>query len=42
MFIRKCGLLLWLVRAQHDHTKANTKENLGEFICLSITKAKAK
>ena len=23
-------------------TKTNTKENLGEFICLSITKAKAK
>ena len=22
-------------------TKANAKENLGEFICLSITKAKA-
>ena len=30
IFIPKCGLLLWLVRAQHDPiTKANAKESLG-------------
>ena len=24
------------------NTKANAKENLGEFVCLAITKAKAR
>ena len=35
----ECGVLLWLVRAQHRIiTKANAKEHLGEFIYLSIAK----
>ena len=39
----KRGLLLWLVRPQHDHCESKCeRENLGEFICLSITKANAK
>ena len=42
IFIRKCGLLLWLVRAQHGHYKSKCKRKSGGIFCLSITKAKAK
>ena len=41
-FFRKCGLLLWLVRAHMTIAKANAKIILGEFIYHSIAKAKAK
>ena len=34
-FFRKCGLLLWLVRAQHDHYKiANPKQNLVSLFAV--------
>ena len=29
IFIRKCGLLLWLVRAQHDHYESKCKRTSG-------------
>ena len=41
---RKRGLLLWLVRAQHDHSvRKQMRKRIWEiFICLPITKANAK
>ena len=41
VFFRKCGLLLWLVLAPHDHFESKCERKSGKFICFSITKAKA-
>ena len=43
VLIRKCGLLLWLVPAQHDRYESKCEITSGGiYSCPSITKAKAK
>ena len=33
---RKCGLLLWLVRAQHDHYESESDTTSGVSICICL------
>ena len=41
--LRKCGLLLWLVRAQHDHYESKCEKKLGgNLFAFPLTKANAK